>query len=801
MRVGHLFIVFLVLVGTSGLTATPSEPRLGASSDASPHHCDLRVLGSFYQKAAVGRLAEGDPILKWAVESNTPNEFYRFAVDELENRIIEIIDNDAPEFRTEKLQALSLDTGLSVQSLQNIVDYYAVAVFEDVRLAGPSREVWQRLEDLNRSIRLTAPEKSSVEARYLSYLASVTQLSVPEMAKLFSTTESQIRSDLSQLRLSIAGEFAHNGLLATAKKLYADGKSIRQIAETLGVGPQALTYVLHYENELNRGVSWSREVDHPSYGPIAEHRLLERMMEMGITGHASIAAELNQVFHRNPTDPEYRTEGAVSAKLDSLGFAHRREVRYPPNISLPKYGAVKRNGHLTKQAQYYLRDHFLDDLNDLSESLGVNRASLVKFIERHDLLVKGVERVKLEKIQEGHANTGTNPGLATGILRPLSPAGVPLPLGNIEKGRVATALGRYALQRTENAQRPTLPPLELISLKPGKPIYEHTLEEIENILKEIIEKQFGGDYLAFSLGSKATARDYLPVGSSEGFRGHTIFIAYAQRLFHKDHPLQSIPRTHKIFETPAYSQTELLARLRKEHGGANQKPPGTLELRKLSVSKKMDDYSLPELDAILSEIVDLKFQGDIEKMSGNKEFSMSHFSPVDSAITITGITVLNRYARRLFEQDHPGMPVPQMDSIFKNPGYSEREVVTRFKKSHGFVKQLPDDSVVLGSILPRKKLSDYSLQELDAVLTEFVNQRLQGNWSQFSTVHLKTHVVGQDPVNALTLKTILNAYGKKLYQRDHSDLPVPGYEALFKIHGYSEAALLSQFKRDHGVVP
>ena len=513
---------------------------------------DFRRLVAYYQRATVGKLGGEDPVLLFSLQSNNPDAHYDYIVHDLENKLIEIIDTTAPEFREDKMAELTATTGLSEAALQSMIDYYAIEIYEDPQFAGHPKEVWERLEDLHRAVKLTEVEKDSAESRYLSYLFWTTQESIPEMANRFGMSESKLRQDLSALRLSVVEEFSRNGLLDRAIAGYAAGRPISDLARELGVGVEALTFVLHYKNELNRGVKWDRQSIVPGIGTVSEIGYAAQLKARGQT-HSEIAAALNQLFATKPGDPDYRTQGAVAAKLDELGLTEARPRRYPADITLPNYGKVKRNGHLVLDtARKYLRDHYLDRLEDSAEALGVLPDGLAKFAERHGILLKDnyqADKQSAAPPQPAPRSAPTAKPPSTVVTAPRISA-----RGAERKQHI---LRTYAEQR-DAAKRLAI---TLDAIVPGRELTEYTKAELEAVLLEAGKK--AGGLAKLTTSPSFRAQPFSAVGESSTRTGATYLKEYAKRLWAEDHPGETeIPTTAEIFNQEGYRATQVLDRLR-----------------------------------------------------------------------------------------------------------------------------------------------------------------------------------------------------------------------------------------------
>jgi hypothetical protein len=637
---------------------------------------ELRQLVSLYQKATVGKLGGADPVVAFKASSSDPDTHYQWVVRELEDELIQVIESTAPEFREEKIEEISENTGLSPAAIQSLIDYYAIEIYEDPQFAGHPEHVWNRLEDLHRSIRLTEPEKNSPESRYLAYLYWSTQESVPEMAKRFGTSEGKLRNELSALRLSLVDEFKRSGKLDSAIKDFESGKSIPDIAKKLGLGEQALTFALHYQHELNRGVPWDRLTALSPYGTLSEASLAARLREAGNT-YAQIADALNKSFGTSPSDPLYRTEGAVAAKMDQLGLTVQRTSKLPTDVKLPKYGQVKRNGHLVPETtRKYLREHFLEPIETLAADLGVTPQGLKQFVDRHGILLKGNYK------EEAPPQTLPTPTKAAKTNSPGKTARSPTPEPRLSSNteRRQRILKAYEEQR----RTPPKPPISLDAMKKGANLADYTDEELDALLMEAAEKIGGIDKL--STGPSFIQQPFSPASGGKSAIGETLLREHARRTWVKEHPgKKSAPAKEEIFKVKSYSAKEVINRFKTDHGGtvrerkSQERAPISLQNMPDKPFTKFTDEELEQ--TLLSAAEKL---GGIDKLAAGPNFMAQPFSPSSGGESRHGRTLLSEYAIRTWVKANPAKKqVPTTGGIFGVEGYSAKEVIDRFITAHG----------------------------------------------------------------------------------------------------------------------
>src|SRR5690606_6602524 len=124
----------------------------------------------------------------------------------LEARLLQPMEETPPEYRAEEIAKLASEHGVSKAAIQHLIDFYALHYYEEPKMAGDTTEFWNRAEEINRALRFTEP-RNRLEARYLIYIHLITQKSVPQIAQLLGITEAEARKEMSELGISILGEF------------------------------------------------------------------------------------------------------------------------------------------------------------------------------------------------------------------------------------------------------------------------------------------------------------------------------------------------------------------------------------------------------------------------------------------------------------------------------------------------------------------------------------------------------------------------------------------------------------------
>jgi|GEM_PF-3471872 len=751
----------------------------------------LRQLTSYYQKAAVNSDAM-DPLFEWAVtHGGDADSFYRFAVANLENRVVEIIETLPPGHRSEAIDNLSLDSGLSVESIQVMIDYYALRYYEEPRLAGDSVSFWDRVESLNRDLRITEPKAESPESRYLFYLHSLTLDSVPEIARKLGISESKVRSDLSQLKLSVCSEFHRGGVLEEAKRRFELNQPIAQIAGDLKLGEQALRFVLHYEHELNRGSQWNS----------TETATLLRLVEAGAT-YAKIADALNQASNRNPQSTDLRSEGAVAAKVDQLQLTIKRVPRYPADISLPKFGNVKRNGHLTEAAKKYIRAHFLEPLEDVADQLGVAPKSLAAFIRRHDLIFRALPPTPEVSVSGGPLPTPTpvtetvTPAASHVIRKPNLPTSPQSPPVNPTRGK-------QVLAGYKNIPEPEKLPTVVLQKLPNKPLNQLTLEELDAALLEIANTQFGGlDKL--TLGNKLLRTRYSAAGSTTAQTGVTILRAWAINKHERDNPKQPRLNANRVFGggDGGKKMSEWIDQLKASHGFKPALAADTRVVMALQ-NKPIADHSLEELDAAVLEIAHTQF-GGVENLNSGKFFKSEYAAPGAVSGNI-GHTIFKQWAVKKRQRDNPDQPLLNTVEITneKKGGKKMKAWLEEFKTSHGQEPQKNSAALVTVAALQTKPIQNHSFEELDAVLLEIAKTQFGSVENMTLGDQFRKTYAAPGANSGPSGRAVLSAWAVKKYQADNATLPPLNTIQIFeeKDGGKTPSEWMEAFKNSHGYVP
>lgn len=349
-------------------------------------------------------------------DKENPNSLFAFESDILDLFAI------APELRD--LHSFRKKWHLTSEQAFDVLSYYGTRVFhEEPLVVGTPEEVFRRFSDVSRFHYLGSPGQDPAALRYRYYLANVTRKSVPEIAKQLGLTEGQVYNELSQLQISILQEFSrqqsppeHRGshqylmsrglggmrplldpklsILEQARVFYDRGLSLDETAATLGIGRSALEFIFHHVGIINRGVVWDRILPFEGKREL-ENVILATLFNRGYS-HSEIADQLNRIAGTTDlSEPEHRTASAVGHQLRDLELR-----RYPDRTNIsevydPRYGYLKLGGSLVPNAAIrFLIDHGTKTEEWLANSLGVQVASLQKFMKRHHILRAGTDRLQ-----------------------------------------------------------------------------------------------------------------------------------------------------------------------------------------------------------------------------------------------------------------------------------------------------------------------------------------------------------------------------------------------------------------------
>ncbi len=366
------FILFLIFI----ISAMPI-----AAASATP--CESIFVNYLYhvQREMIGRTPsaladfrkENSAVADLMQDKANPDGLYAFESD------VFALFSLAPEYRD--LGSFGEKWGLTPLQSQQFADYYGSQVFfKDFETIGPPAEMFHRLRQVSREHYLGEPV-DALARRWRFYVANLTQYSVPEMARLLNISEGQVYKDLSALQLSVVEAFGKK--IAQAKLRLAAKENLDQIAKVLGVGQQALAFVLHHTSVRSRGQSWDDIIRANGRDEI-ETIVLIRLFGQEKT-HQHIADQLNTYRGVGPHDPAFRTAKSVTDKLGALGLTNRVEAG--ETIIHPQYGLLNESGRLVVgNALAFIIDHMNKDDEWIANALGVQKSTLESFFARHHLV-------------------------------------------------------------------------------------------------------------------------------------------------------------------------------------------------------------------------------------------------------------------------------------------------------------------------------------------------------------------------------------------------------------------------------
>lgn len=756
-----------------------TDPRCGKA---------MQLLVAEYQRATV-RVQLENPVYVWAINHGADaNAFHRFAVQDLEGRVIELL-SIPPELRGDAMQMASLEFNLPQEGLQSVLDYYAAIVFEEPRLSSSPSSFWPRVENLSRALRIVEPQVNSPESRYLFYLMQLTRKSVPQIAEELNFSEARVRQELSHLKLSILNRFESSGRLAQARARYDNGETVETVARDLGFGVEALRFILHYERELNRGSKWSD----------AELSLLRHLHARG-DNHAQIARALNALTRFTPADPLYRTEGAVAAKIDGLNLNVERVRKYPATISLPNYGEVKRNGHLTPAAQEYIRNHYLDSLDSVAHVLGVRPESLADFIRRHDLVfmnlpaprVPGTPPVAEQPRPPASGDSGPKTsGPDRAALHGASAAE--------RKAQARELLEAQEKRRQAQTEDEKAPPLILRGLKSDQSLHEVPIEQLDGLLKDASD-QLGGFSQLNSKPSKV-ARFAAP-DSTTSFAFETLLRAWAVKQWRLEHPGEVPLMVSEIFKPELGGKTPFtwLNQWKESHGAKKTLPENTVILSGLKEGTELSSLSAPELSALVKEAADQ--MGGVSKLGNNVPTNSRPLAAAGSTDSFQFGTLLRHWAIKQWQLENPGRPALKATEIFKaeHGGKTASEWLKQWKEEQSDETVLPETVLVLRGLKKGIELSTLSAEELSALLKEAAEQ--MGGVSKLNSgkATLARQLAAKDSTEPFSFYTLMTAWAAKQWQLEHPGRPALKGKEVYatELGGDTSGKWIEKWKQSQG---
>ncbi len=264
---------------------------------------------------------------------------------DFESTILHQLENIPPSRRN--ISALAQSFGTTPDHIQNALLYYGLLLFgPNYDLIGetPSSALnrFRLLEDLYRS---SHPKKRAEHLKDY-YLKSITQKSIPQIARDLHMHEAQVYSDLSLLQISIHDQFSQLPHWSKIQDDHKHGIPIETIASRYHLGVEALRFILHALGRENRGVSWDRfGLYDGKFMP--ETQILVTLWDQD-RSISEIAQILNTTFATTSPHDNFRTENSVSKRLQELGLTTAEHLQ---TLELIMDGVkMKENGHLIPDA-------------------------------------------------------------------------------------------------------------------------------------------------------------------------------------------------------------------------------------------------------------------------------------------------------------------------------------------------------------------------------------------------------------------------------------------------------------------
>ena len=337
----------------------------------------------------------------------------------LQGDMIELLIVPDPLIEKER-NKLAQAYGFSKETIEYI-ELTLAQYYENLALTHWSKEeTLQRLSQVYRTIQL---EKPSVFSRYFFYQTHLVNKSIPEIAKTLGVKESAIYQDLSLLGISIEEAFKTKlsvfqiknlalvkdlnlsqslekyTLIKITEELIDHNWPIDKIAQVLDIGEQALRFQLHYKREKNRNVKWDRKVPGEDFD---EETLLIALYKSEYETQ-EIADWINDVFQTSPENPDYRTAGSVTAKLNRLYGDFSKVFSTPGNVENPVGpGYIKKNGKLQIDvAKAFIVENYFIPTEALAQQMGVTVAGLRQFAKRHNIPLSRSQRFESTRHSSG----------------------------------------------------------------------------------------------------------------------------------------------------------------------------------------------------------------------------------------------------------------------------------------------------------------------------------------------------------------------------------------------------------------
>lgn len=115
---------------------------------------------------------------------------------------------------------------------------------------------------------------------------------------------------------------------------------------------------------------------------------------------------------------------------------------------------------------------------------------------------------------------------------------------------------------------------------------------------------------------------------------------------------------------------------------------------------------------------------------------------------------------------------------------------------------LPNEAIHLKNLVPGKELSDYTIEELEKTIDEYVEKALGGDKANLKA--RKSFLVQRfspiESAEAITGRALIQAFGLKLYKLQHPEKDEPKRAWLFTQPGYAIKDILSAYKERAGLI-
>jgi hypothetical protein len=245
----------------------------------------------------------------------------------------------------------------------------------------------------------------------------------------------------------------------------------------------------------------------------------------------------------------------------------------------------------------------------------------------------------------------------------------------------------------------------------------------------------------------------------------------------------------------------VIEKFQNKHGVEKNLPANTLTLKSIPSDTRPDDWSLEQIDTILKDYVQSALDGDFTKLTTSTRIVSRPLAAPKTKNSFTVQTLLNAYARALYKNEQPGEKVPGTSKIFQTKGYSKSDVIDKFHEKHGIEKATPVDMLILSSIPTDTALEEWSLEQVETILNDYIQTALGGDVTKLTTSASITRrsLAAPGSKSSFTVKTLVRAYARALYIQEHSGEKAPSTAKIFQIEGYSPGDVIGKFRNKHGI--